>query len=415
MATNCICGNNSLVIQKSVNKEHAIVGDTLKYTATVINEGDTLIENIVVIDTLASELEFKTGSVKLGNIPLPDDNVLSGINIGCLKPGEIKTISFKAKIIERPASCYIKNTTTAKFSHDSNLDSNWSVSDVTSNEVCVRVDIADIEIIKKSNRETASRGDIICYEIKLINVGTLEARNILFIDKLPDEVSLVNDAIEVNGQRINNVGNDIEVYIGTIEAGDCSVVRYKVRVKSSGCKGAIINKAFVKFNYNLCKSSYGEVISRCKEECISEVKLGISTFKQISIDDNLCIPEVKPDIEEINDMKVEAKIVECHVIKTTNNISNEGQILSGYKLIVRGVLKEFIEYTSNTEEQSVHSAHYSIPFSTFIVLPSNFVIGSKIDVEAKVEDVYHKLINCRCFFKNVTLLINAKVMSCEYM
>nr|ABH03027.1 hypothetical protein [Clostridium taeniosporum] len=111
-------------------------------------------------------------------------------------------------------------------------------------------------------------------------------------------------------------------------------------------------------------------------------------------------------------MKVEAKILECHVISTPSIISNEGQILSGYKLIVRGVLEELVEYTSATEEQSVHSAHYSIPFSSFLILPSTYVVGSKIDIEGKVEDIYYKKIDSRCFFKNITILINAKIMSC---
>ncbi|MBW6409254.1 SPOCS domain-containing protein [Clostridium weizhouense] len=402
----------NIVLQKSVDKENVIVGDIITYNISIINEGDILIDDVTIIDTLVSELEFKYGSIVAGNMPLPNESVLSGVNIGCLKPGEIKTLTFKAKVLSRPCNGYIENSAIAKFSCDINLNNHLMAMDITSNVVQIKIDVAEIQIVKKANKQMASRGDSIIYEVELINTGTLQAKNILFRDILPKEVCLADNTFEVNGQPINNIGHDIEVYVGSIDPGECIVLTYVVVVNSSNCSGLLVNKATVTFNYNLQNGCFGEKTSTCGEAGVSEVHLGISTFKQISIDDNLCIPCEKPDIEEINDMKVDAEILECHVISTPTSISNEGQILSGYKLIVRGVLKEIIEYTSDTVEQSVHSAHYCVPFSSFIILPSTYVVGSKVDIEAIVEDIYYKQINSRCFFKNITLLINAKIMSC---
>lgn len=411
MANSNIAENN-LTLQKSADKVNAVIGDTIKFSITAINEGDILINNITVIDTLVSELEFKEGSVVACNIPLSNESILSGIDIGSLKPGEIKSITFEATVIDRPENGLIENSAIAKFNYDQNLDNCIITLDKKSNEVSIKIDIAEIKIIKKANKTTASRGDVIGYKVQLINSGTLEARNILFSDALPKEVSLVDDVFEVDGKVINNIGHDINVYVGNLEAGESSTIKYRVIVNASNCSGVIENKAAAKFNYNLCQGVFGEKISCNVESGVSEVKLGISTFKQLSIDETLCIPCVKPDIEEINNMDVEAEILECHVIKTPSVKSNEGQILSGYKAIIKGVLKEIIEYTSDTAEQSVHSAHYSIPFSSFIVLPSTYVVGSKIDIDAKIEDIYYRKIDNRCFFKNITILINAKILSC---
>ena len=55
--------------------------------------------------------------------------------------------------------------------------------------------------------------------------------------------------------------------------------------------------------------------------------------------------------------------------------SREGQILTGWKLIIEGVLDHKIEYVADLPEQSVHSAHFRVPFSTFIILPEDFVEG----------------------------------------
>lgn len=409
------CNNmyeNNLILEKSVDKKNAVVGDILKYCITIINEYKTILEDVTIIDTLDSALTFVKGSVIVNGIPFTSDNVLEGVNIGCLKTGEIKVITFNAKIISRPESGSISNNAIAKFSYDMNSDSCLHVEDQTSNEVITKIDIAEIDISKTANISVASVGDIVTYTVNLTNIGTLDARNILLMDQIPNSVSLVKNSIEVNGNIINFDSNDISIYVGNLAPGESKVITYKVLVDSPVCNGLLVNKATVKFYYNLCNWSYGEKTSTCDEDSISEVAFGINTFKQISIDGNLCIPTVKPDMEEINDIKVSAKILKTHVITTPQIISNEGQSLSGYKLILRGVLNHIIEYTSDTPEQSVHSAHYNIPFSTFVILPKNYIVGSKVDAEAIVEDIYFKMLTPRCFFKNVTLLINIKIMSC---
>ncbi|WP_066869880.1 SPOCS domain-containing protein [Clostridium mediterraneense] len=405
--------DNRLLVEKCSNVEHAIVGDEIEYSITVINESDVMYEDVTIIDTLDASLEFVKDSVYLGNYPLACANVLEGVSINCLKPGEIKILTFKARVLYRPKCGFVCNAALAKYRYASSIGTNYESLEEVSNEVSVKIDIADIEVCKRANKEMASVGEVISYEIILTNVGTLDAKNILLIDEFPCEVCLVPNSLVVDCNRINYSGDSINIYVGNARPGESIVVNYKVVVKEPNCCGVLFNKAFVKFNYNLCNCLLGEKVSGCDRLSESEVKLGIHTFKQLSVDKNLCVPIQKPDIEEINEAKVEAKIVSCHVIETPVSISNEGQKLSGYKLIVKGELKEIIEYTSDTLEQSVHSAHYLIPFSSFVVLPKNYSLGSKIDIEAIVEDVYYKQLDCRSFFTNVALLINAKVLCCE--
>lgn len=408
------CNNaytNNLIIEKNVDIKNAVVGDVIEYSITVINQGEMLINNVTIIDMLDSSLEFVSGSVVVGSTNLENANVLEGIDIGGLCPNGIKIITFKSKIINRPTTGKISNYAIAKFYYDPHLKTHLEIMSKESNIVDVTIDIADLSISKVADLKIASIGDIISYKIELLNVGTLEAKNILFKDELPNELEFSNNSLTVNGSKVNYNQNNINVYVGSIDPGDCIVIEYKAKVVNSNCSGCIINRAYANFNYSVFNCSFGEKTIFCDESNVSEVKLGISTFKQISVDQNLCIPLVKPDIEEINDMQVEVEILECHVINTPVIKSNEGQTLSGYKLIFRGVLKEIIEYTSDTPEQSVHSAHYQIPFSSFIILPPTFILGSKIDIEGIVKDIYYKQIDKRCFFKNITVLINAKIIS----
>lgn len=132
-----------------------------------------------------------------------------------------------------------------------------------------------------------------------------------------------------------------------------------------------------------------------------------TAFKQFAVQENLELPCAKPDIEQIIRVMAEVKITHTKVIKTPVASSAEGQILTGFKLIVEGELLQKIEYVADEPTQSVHAAHFSVPFSTFIVLPPTFMIGTKVRVIPYIEDIYAKQMGKRNIFKNVIILLDA--------
>ena len=133
--------------------------------------------------------------------------------------------------------------------------------------------------------------------------------------------------------------------------------------------------------------------------------------------------------------------------------NEEGTCLSGRKLVIEGFLNQKVVYTGNVDIQSVHSAHYSIPFSVFIVVYPKFenldyqpnVVVNILDengdpiqktisgigisspnknpelipdlceefcVEAYIEDIFATALDPRTIFKNVTLFFLAKPSLC---
>lgn len=138
----------------------------------------------------------------------------------------------------------------------------------------------------------------------------------------------------------------------------------------------------------------------------------------------------------------------------TTSQNEEGTCLSGRKLIVQGFLNQKVVYTGDVDIQSVHSAHYSIPFSVFIVVYPKFenldyqpnVVVNILDengdpiqktisgiavnydnqdielvpdlceefcVEAYIEDIFATALDPRTIFKNVTLFFLAKPSLCQ--
>jgi hypothetical protein len=132
-----------------------------------------------------------------------------------------------------------------------------------------------------------------------------------------------------------------------------------------------------------------------------------TAFKQFTVQEMLKLPIAKPDIEQIVKVVAQVVITSTKVIRTPKGTSLEGQILTGFKLIIEGEVRQKIEYVADEVTQSVHAAHYDVPFSTFIVLPNTFVVGTPVTVMAYIEDIFIEMINKREMFKNVTILLDA--------
>lgn len=155
-----------------------------------------------------------------------------------------------------------------------------------------------------------------------------------------------------------------------------------------------------------------------------------NNWTEISLPEVLCIPEAKPNIEQIMTVKAKVDIISQRVVRTpfftessegpdgttvtTLIENNEGTILTGRKLIIEGILRQTIIYTAAKSVQSVHAAHFDIPFSAFIVVEEDTPLNTKYKIIPCIEDIFVCAMNERQIFKNVTLFIKAvPINSCN--
>lgn len=142
----------------------------------------------------------------------------------------------------------------------------------------------------------------------------------------------------------------------------------------------------------------------------------VDYFKEEVISERLIIPSQKPDIERILNVIVSAEVEDVNLIETEVGMSNEGQNLTGYKLVVELKIKEKVTYVANEECQSVHSAHYESMKSMFIILPTEYngedtcslVRADRIQVSPYIEATKAKMIDGRTIHKCVLLLVDVK-------
>lgn len=164
----------------------------------------------------------------------------------------------------------------------------------------------------------------------------------------------------------------------------------------------------------LCKCSENavEIIGLCDPSKITFETSSNPTdrnWSEISIPEVLTLPHQKPDIESVDKIYIQVKIISKRIIETPIGTRNqEGTILTGKKLIVEGIICQKIVYTAAVCKQSVHSAHFNIPFSAFIVLNPAITLTDILCIDTCIEDVFVKAVNNRQIFKNLTLFLRAK-------
>lgn len=134
-------------------------------------------------------------------------------------------------------------------------------------------------------------------------------------------------------------------------------------------------------------------------------------WTQISVPQVMMLPDNKPDIEAINKIYNNIEISSTTIITTPcSDIPNvEGLYLTGKKLLIEGYICQTVVYTANVACQSLHPAHFKIPFSSYVIINSDADIElDQYCVISCIEDVYAQVLSPRMIFMNVTLFLLAK-------
>lgn len=180
----------------------------------------------------------------------------------------------------------------------------------------------------------------------------------------------------------------------------------------------------------LCKKGIVDISGLCDPGDTTDVIKNYPYWKQMTISESLAIPAVKPQAEHVNTVTTTVTILRKKVIKTPRSYHDsgatpipvpnlEGRLLTGRKLIVEGQLCQLVEYTATDAPQPVHSVEFFVPFSAYIVVPLQVMVGGntvdslfvEFDVDVCLEDVTACLLDERTILKQVTLLLNAVPVS----
>lgn len=139
-------------------------------------------------------------------------------------------------------------------------------------------------------------------------------------------------------------------------------------------------------------------------------------FKEEVINEILEIPCQKPDMERVLKTLVSATVESTKLIRTEKGLSNEGQNLTGYKLVVKVRISEKITYVADYTTQPMHAAHYENIKNFFVILPEQIdgedvctlLKHKKLSITPYVECVEARMLDERHIHKCVMMLVDVK-------
>ena len=216
---------------KAVDKIFANIGTTLTYTITIVNSGNTTANNVVFVDTVPNGTTFILNSVTVKGLPISGVSPNApGVTIGTIPIGGSSTVTFKVLVNTLPTVNPIPNTGTVGYNFivDPTLLTTSSGVNNT-NTVETTVNHADLgTIMKFTDKQYGQCGDIVTYTISIPNSGNVDALNVILRDTIPNGTIYVPNSLTVDGNPVG--GTPAIINIGTILAGDTSIVTFQVKI-----------------------------------------------------------------------------------------------------------------------------------------------------------------------------------------
>ncbi|WP_432665822.1 DUF3794 domain-containing protein [Wukongibacter baidiensis] len=132
-----------------------------------------------------------------------------------------------------------------------------------------------------------------------------------------------------------------------------------------------------------------------------------SSFKHLNLQNTLTLSNADPDINEILKVTADTDVIETKIITTPKATSFDGKILTGWEVIVENQLELKIEYSTGLVNQPIHIVCFSIPYSTFIILPNYFKPSHSVKVSGYIENIHTRHLNKREIFQNTVIFLDA--------
>lgn len=107
-------------------------------------------------------------------------------------------------------------------------------------------------------------------------------------------------------------------------------------------------------------------------------------FTEFCETDKLCIPHPNPNIRDLLEVCVNVAIISFRIICTP----------VGRKIVLEGKKQIKVSFAADDPCQSVHCAHFEIPFCSIILLGP--LQDEVVQIAAAIEDISARCLDCRC-------------------
>ncbi|SFA96785.1 DUF7507 domain-containing protein [Clostridium frigidicarnis] len=249
----------SMTASKTVDLQYATILDTLNYTITIKNTGNTTNKQLTFIDTLSNGASFIAGSVIVDGVSKPDYDPIQGFTLIDILAGVTSEIKFKAKVTSLPTPPQVTNYgfVSGVYKIDP-LGSDVPIS-ATSNTVSTQINVGSLSNAKTVDKMYAKVGDTVIYTSVIKNIGNVTATNVKFYDDLQQELMYVGGTVRIN-DVVNPLANPtLGIMLGDLAPNQTVTITFDAKINSLPTPPQVDNKSQVEFSYKIDPS--GSIIT----------------------------------------------------------------------------------------------------------------------------------------------------------
>jgi uncharacterized repeat protein (TIGR01451 family) len=228
VTTNVVLGK--LTALKVVDKPIATIGDTLAYTVTLTNVGNVIDNEVFFQDTPSQGVTFVAGSVKINNVSQPSYNPTVGFSLGDIGIGNVVTVQFTVTVLSVPPTNQVTNQAVIPFKYVVDPKQPPYSDTSYSNTVTTNIAYGNLSVTKAVNKQYATIGEQLTYTITIVNIGNIDATNVVFVDPTPHNSIFVIGSVTINGMSYPSYNPSAGFNLNTMTPGQIITVVYKVAV-----------------------------------------------------------------------------------------------------------------------------------------------------------------------------------------
>ena len=269
---------------KTVDVATGTMGDVLTYTVLISNVGVIPVTDVFFQDVIPEGTTFVENSVTIGAIQQPGVNPEIGFTVTPLLivDGNI-SVTFQVTITEIPDNEVILNDADVTFTSQPNPQEPPITQTILTNLVVTTINIAFIFPLKLVDKEVATVGEILTYDVLIFNFGTVAATNVQFIDTTSEGVAFVPGSVSINLVPAPGLNPFSGFTVPNIPVDDFVRVTYQEMVTSIPEGRTVVNFVDVTATFTVSETELPITETTTSNTTLTEInESGLNVLKSVS-------------------------------------------------------------------------------------------------------------------------------------